>query len=357
MKTTVLAITANMIGLAAPMHAQTAMPDTAPAAVVQRFVDAANARNLDNMMATVASQAIFGSLPDNGMAATGRDSVRAQYARILGRLPAGYTIKVASRIADGAFVTDLEHFANADGTPAGRATWVYHVTGGQIQRAWVLRQSGAARPPVSAQAPVPMHQEPRHRLVLTHQQVRVMDVKIRSGDTTLFHVHDVPALFVAVSTAPVDIQPMNGAWGGTHPAADPGRNPGDVNVDTSYVRQPITHRVTNVGAQLFNLIAITSSTVSPGDTGAHEMPGAIEVENRWFTQSRARLNARMARRWYTASSPTIVVQPLSGSAIVLLQSGDKQALNTPGSWALIPKGTRYQLSSPSSATLVVVQIR
>lgn len=117
-----------------------------PAAVVQRFVDAANARQLDSVMATVASEAVFGSLPDNGMTITGRDSVRAYYARVLGRLPAGYIIRVVSRIADGAYVTDLEVFTNADGTAAGRATWVYYVTGGQIQRAWALRQSLSRRP-------------------------------------------------------------------------------------------------------------------------------------------------------------------------------------------------------------------
>jgi hypothetical protein len=68
---------------------------------------------------------------------------------------------------------------------------------------------------VFAQEPVPMHEEPRHRLVLTHQQLRVMDVRIRPGDTTLFHVHDVPALYVAVSASPVDIQLLEGQWGGT----------------------------------------------------------------------------------------------------------------------------------------------
>lgn len=128
------------------LDAQASAPDTLPAAVVQRFVDGANARQLDRMMSTVASEAVFGSLPDNGMTMIGRDSVRAYYARVLGRLPAGYIIRVASRIADGAYVTDLEVFTNADGTAAGRATWVYYVTGGQIQRAWVLRQSLSRRP-------------------------------------------------------------------------------------------------------------------------------------------------------------------------------------------------------------------
>jgi hypothetical protein len=202
-----------------------------------------------------------------------------------------------------------------------------------------------------------MHDEPHHRLVLTHQQLRVMDVKIGPGDTTLFHVHALPALYVAVSTSPVDIQLLEGQWGGTHPAADPGRKPGDVNVDTSYGRQPITHRVTNVGSQLFNLIAITSSTASPGESRPPDMPGELELHNRWFTQSRARVAAGGSPRWYASLSPTIVVQPLLGTATVLLESGAKHGLDAPGSWVLVPAGVRYQLMSPSSATLVVVQVR
>jgi quercetin dioxygenase-like cupin family protein len=212
-------------------------------------------------------------------------------------------------------------------------------------------------PSVFAQAPVPMHEEPRHRLLLTHEQLRVMDVKIRPGDTTLFHIHDVPALYVAVSAAPVDIQLLDGKWGGTHPAADPGRKPGDVNLDTSYVRQPITHRVTNVGSQLFNLIAITNSSTSPTDLGSAELPGGLELQSRWFTQSRARLSAGATQEWHSHPSPTIVVQPLPGAATVLLESGERHVLNTPGSWALVPAGARYKLTSASSATLVVVQVR
>ena len=219
----------------------------------------------------------------------------------------------------------------------------------------ILLLVGTSR--VFAQEPVPMHEEPRHRLVLTHQQLRVMDVRIVPGDTTLFHVHDVPALYVAISVAPVDIQFLKGQWGGTHPAADPGRKPGDVNVDTAYVRHPITHRVTNVGRQLFNLVAITSSTVSPQETGPTEMPGAPEIQNRWFTQSRVRLSADSIHLWYSAAAPTIVVQTLPGAATVSLDSGEKHVLDAPGSWALVPAGARYRLTTASLANLVVVQVR
>jgi hypothetical protein len=137
---------AALVCCVSTLSAQAVVVDTVPASVVQRFVDAANARNLDGMMATVAQDAVFESLPVSGRGAVGRDSVRAQYSRVLARMPAGYLVSVASRITDGAFVTDLEIFTNADGTPAGRATWVYFVTGGKIQRAWVLRQPRAPGP-------------------------------------------------------------------------------------------------------------------------------------------------------------------------------------------------------------------
>ena len=143
---TTFAAAAGLACCAPTIQAQAPVTDTLPAAVVQRFVDGANARQLDSMMSCVAPSAVFGSLPENEVAMTGRDSVRAHYARVLGRLPAGHSIRVASRIADGAFVTDLELFANADGTPAGRATWVYYVAGGQIQRAWALRRPRSPRP-------------------------------------------------------------------------------------------------------------------------------------------------------------------------------------------------------------------
>lgn len=215
----------------------------------------------------------------------------------------------------------------------------------------------ATASPVLAQAPVPMHEEPLHRLVLTHKQLRVMDVQIRPGDTTQFHVHDVPALFVAVSASPVDLQVLDGRWEGIPPGADPGRKPGDVSVDTSYVRHPVTHRVTNVGSQLFNLIAITSSTVSPVDSGPTEMPGGLEFHGRWFTQSRARVSAGADQRWYSAPSPTVVVKPEAGAATVVLESGETHVLSAPGSWALIPAGSRYRFVSADSATLVFVRVR
>ena len=118
--------------------------DTAPAAVVQRFVDAANARDLAALTALVAPEAVFLRLLDGQVLAQGRDSIRAFYAPRLRELSPAYRIAIVSRIVEGPLVIDQEQFS---GTPAeqGQATWMYEVRGGLIQRAWAL---GRRRGPV-----------------------------------------------------------------------------------------------------------------------------------------------------------------------------------------------------------------
>ena len=46
---------------------------------------------------------------------------------------------------------------------------------------------------------VPVHQEPRHHLVFDSDAIRVLDIQIPPGDTTLFHTHSNPILYVNMS--------------------------------------------------------------------------------------------------------------------------------------------------------------
>ena len=145
-----LLLMALAAAMAGPVRAQTAAPaatalDTMPAAVVQRFVDAANARDLAAMSALLAPDVVFARFPGDAVLAQGRDSVEAFYGRMLPRLSPGFRITVAPRIVEGNLVIDQEHFT---GTPeeSGSATWAYLVRGGLIHRAWVLVGASAPTP-------------------------------------------------------------------------------------------------------------------------------------------------------------------------------------------------------------------
>ena len=128
--------TALLLAFAGSASAQEAAPP-APAVVVQRFVDAANARDANAMALLVAPDAIFERFPGGQIIAQGRDSIRARYARSLPPMPPAWRITVQPRIVEGNLVIDQEHFT---GGPPERtqATWMYLVQGGLIRRAWVL---------------------------------------------------------------------------------------------------------------------------------------------------------------------------------------------------------------------------
>jgi mannose-6-phosphate isomerase-like protein (cupin superfamily) len=119
--------------------------------------------------------------------------------------------------------------------------------------------------PIAAQAPVPVANEPRHHLKFENQYVRVFDVQVPPGDTTLFHTHANDYLFVSIGDAT-----LKGELVGAQPA--------DLTVkdgECRYSKATITHRVTNIGKELFRNITI-EVLKSPGiAAGAQitEVPG------------------------------------------------------------------------------------
>ena len=128
--------TALLLAFAGSASAQEAAPP-APAVVVQRFVDAANARDANAMALLVAPDVVFERLPSGRIMAQGRDSIRAMYTRSLSAVSAAFKITVQPRIVEGQFVVDQEHIAG--GSPdRTQATWMYLVQGGLIRRALVL---------------------------------------------------------------------------------------------------------------------------------------------------------------------------------------------------------------------------
>ena len=120
-------------------------PAATPEVVVQRFVDAANARDAEAMAALVAPDAVFARFPGGQVIARSRDGIEAHYSRQLQSLPPEFRITVQPRIVEGQIVVDQEHFT---GVPVERdhATWMYLVRDGLIQRAWVLDGNPAPAP-------------------------------------------------------------------------------------------------------------------------------------------------------------------------------------------------------------------
>jgi hypothetical protein len=135
----VLTVAVILVVASSPSRQQKNLARSAarPEAVVQRFVDAAEARDAVAMAAVVAPDAIFARFPSGEIIVQGRERIQDHYSRQLQSLPRDFRITIKPRIVEGQFVIDQEHFSGITGDRR-QATWMYLVRDGFIQRAWVL---------------------------------------------------------------------------------------------------------------------------------------------------------------------------------------------------------------------------
>lgn len=165
---------------------------------------------------------------------------------------------------------------------------------------------------------VPMHQEPRHHVVYDSPAVRVLDIQIPPGDTTLFHTHDTPILYVPVARSQTRSQVLGAEWsgGGAATSAPAPERPGRVNSVTTYVEKPYTHRVNNVGTSVFRLIGIANRTggaasASDDVSGLSMTP---ELVNNWYRAHRVVLKPGDATAPHRHAVPVVVVMQTPGTA-------------------------------------------
>ena len=49
------------------------------------------------------------------------------------------------------------------------------------------------------QAQILVHEEPRHRPVFQNKEIRILNVRVAPGDTSLYHMHTTPSFFIRLT--------------------------------------------------------------------------------------------------------------------------------------------------------------
>lgn len=154
---------------------------------------------------------------------------------------------------------------------------------------------------------VEVYQEPHHHLVFENKDLKILDVQIQPGDTTLFHIHRNPIFFVSLGWQKNATQSPNADW----IQSDYKEWPiGRIAIDTSYFTQPLVHRVTNLGTKTSRLIGVLNT--GKGLTLNNKSNG-YERSNRWFRSKRMNLNP----------GDTINIQKPKYPVVIVLVSGDE----------------------------------
>jgi len=99
------------------------------------------------------------------------------------------------------------------------------------------------------QAQAPVDKEPHHKVVFENNDVRVIDLEIEPGDTTLLHTHTFASLVIFLSTSTFGIQNPGEQPVITHV------KPGDI-VYRDYDKKPVAHRVWGQSSSLFHCLVV-----------------------------------------------------------------------------------------------------
>lgn len=101
------------------------------------------------------------------------------------------------------------------------------------------------------QPPVPVDQEPHHKVVLKNDFVEVMHVTLAPGARTQYHTHSHDRAAIELSNTSITQQKVGEDEGPAGPT-----KPGDFSVSTLPAAGPYSHRVHNVGSIQFDVLDV-----------------------------------------------------------------------------------------------------
>ena len=124
---------------------------------------------------------------------------------------------------------------------------------------------------------VPVQEEPRHHLVFQNKEIRILNVLLPPGDTSLYHTHTTPSLFIRLTNTNTGSQLKGGI-------ASHGKSiSGTILFENLSPPDIRTHRVWNVDKDTFNVMDIELLLKDPGfNKPALTMPNLKkEIDTNW----------------------------------------------------------------------------
>lgn len=189
---------------------------------------------------------------------------------------------------------------------------------------------------------VAVRDEPRHRRRFEDGLIRVYDVLVPPGDTTLYHHHTEDTFYVAVRDATVRDQ----MWGSDEPRVSPVA--AGMMICRPHRSRPLIHQVTNVGEADMRMIGAEVKMSPPVTTAdALEVPGhKLVVEREQLRayevalgpgESTGPIEYGFASMLVWLSIATVLVRPDGG--------GQRTSVFAPGDVVWQPEPVRFTLTN------------
>jgi hypothetical protein len=192
-----------------------------------------------------------------------------------------------------------------------------------------------------AQAPVAVREEPRHHVAFQNQYLRLLDVWVPAGDTTFFHIHQIPSLFLILSKTMTASQVKGENWVQGSFTSEPGHA-----WYNDFKNGPLIHRVGNIDTIPFHVMDI--EILSNSNKNADQIsPLPFDT---LFTSEKAfayhvDLSNREDKKFIEDRGPMMAIV-VSGPGLIVQDQKDKtQQEVLPGKFLWLEPGTNYSLQN------------
>lgn len=198
-------------------------------------------------------------------------------------------------------------------------------------------------------AQVQVSKEFHHKKVLENKYVRVLDVRIKPGDTTLFHIHSTPSLFVYFTSQNVCIQLKDKNW-------EKSKNTGGEASYRSFVNDTLVHRVSNCDTIPFHVMDIELLSPYKTETPLVTLPFTVLFNNEKAIAYR--LSGNSFNNKIISNRGPMIAALMAGDKIICYDVNKKKShIIKTGNYFYIVPGTKFYLSAKDSANVLLFEIK
>ena len=194
---------------------------------------------------------------------------------------------------------------------------------------------------------IDMWEEPRHQLVFSMGNIRLVMVNIPPGDTSLLHKHDYATSYVVIEDALMTSRDSDASWSSRRARS---MRPVGTLVDRhDYFLEPFAHQVRNVSTNTFRVLGLVN--MAPGskqDKSSGANGSADLLENDWFKEHRLELEAEQLSEQFSFVNPIVAIQVSNGPGLVRNQHSPKTVA---GAWSYHRAAEVFQFRNPGKEKL------
>ncbi len=197
-------------------------------------------------------------------------------------------------------------------------------------------------------AQVQVSKEPRHKNALENKYVRLLDVNIQPGDTSLFHIHSTPSVFLHFTTTVVCSQIKGKEW-------VTAKNTEGYAWYRSFINDTLVHRVSNCDTVPFHVTDVELLSAYKPAKKLQPLPFTVLFENDKVIAYR--LTTGAFNNQVIRGRGPMIAQLVAGSDVKLHNKKGKELSQLKaGKYLYIKSGAAFYFSAMADAAINMVLI-